>query len=271
MRADVLGATSHRSARRKVRLRKALPASTCSRRRRPHIAGLQQGGKRVIVGCWTEGSADRMGGVLADHGVTALKRIADWREANGLHKSAVGLAVLGIEHGFEGPDFAVLTEQDVLGDRMVRSRGRQRRSQNFLSEASALTPGDLVTHIEHGIGRYLGLKAIEVQGEPHDCLELQYDGGKLFLPVENIELLTRFGSEESGVQLDRLGGVGWQSRKARMKQRVREMAAELIRIAAGARHEGDCRQRTRPPGCTTNSAPASPMPRPRIRKRRLPM
>ena len=197
-----------------------------------HIAQLQASGHRVVVGCWTEGSTERMGGVLADHGVAAIKRIADWREGEGLHKSAVGLAVLGIEHGFEAPDFAVVTEQDILGDRMVRSRGRARRSQNFLSEASALTPGDLVTHIEHGIGRYLGLKAIEVQAEPHDCLELQYDGGKLFLPVENIELLTRFGSEEAGVQLDKLGGVGWQTRKARMKARVREMAAELIRIAA---------------------------------------
>ena len=197
-----------------------------------HVAALQQSGHRVVIGCWSEGSAERMGGVLADHGVAAIKRIADWREAEHLHKNAVGLAVLGIEHGFEAPDFALITEQDILGDRMVRSRGRARRSQNFLSEASALTPGDLVTHIEHGIGRYLGLKAIEVQAEPHDCLELQYDGGKLFLPVENIELLTRFGSEEAGVQLDRLGGVGWQHRKARMKARVREMAAELIRIAA---------------------------------------
>jgi transcription-repair coupling factor (superfamily II helicase) len=197
-----------------------------------HIAQLQQSGRRVVIGCWSEGSADRMGGVLADHGVAAIRRIADWREAATLHKSAVGLAVLGIEHGFEAPDFAIVTEQDILGDRMVRPRGRARRSQNFLAEASALSPGDLVTHIDHGIGRYLGLKTIEVQAEPHDCLELQYDGGKLFLPVENIELLTRFGSEEAGVQLDKLGGVGWQHRKARMKARVREMAAELIRIAA---------------------------------------
>ena len=197
-----------------------------------HIQQLMQNGRRALVACWSEGSADRMGGVLADHGLAAIKRVADWREAEHLHKSAIGLAVLGIEHGFEAPDFAVITEQDILGDRMVRSRGRARRSQNFLSEASALTPGDLVTHIEHGIGRYLGLRAIEVQTEPHDCLELQYDGGKLFLPVENIELLTRFGSEEAGVQLDKLGGVGWQHRKARMKARVREMAAELIRIAA---------------------------------------
>ena len=110
-------------------------------------------------------------------------------------------------------------------------KSRQRRSQNFLSEASSLAPGDLVTHIEHGVGRYLGLKAIEALGAPHDCLELQYDGGKLFLPVENIELLTRYGSDE-GAQLDRLGGAGWQQRKARMKERVRAIAAELIRIAA---------------------------------------
>ncbi len=81
------------------------------------------------------------------------------------------------------------------------------------------------------MARYLGLKAIEALGAPHDCLELQYDGGKLFLPVENIELLSRYGSDE-GAQLDRLGGAGWQKRKAEMKARVREIAAELIRIAA---------------------------------------
>ena len=76
------------------------------------------------------------------------------------------------------------------------------------------------------------MKAIEALGAPHDCLELQYDGGKLFLPVENIELLTRYGADEGTAQLDRLGGAGWQQRKARMKERVREIAAELIRIAA---------------------------------------
>ena len=197
-----------------------------------HVKALQQRGKRTLIACWSEGSAERMGGVLSDHGLPAVKRVQDWREAQELHGSAMGLAVLGLEHGFEAPDFALVSEQDVLGDRMVRRSGRQRRSQNFLSEASALATGDLVTHIEHGVGRYLGLKAIEVTGAPHDCLELQYDGGKLFLPVENIELLTRYGSEESSVQLDKLGGLGWQSRKAKMKSRVREIAAELIRVAA---------------------------------------
>jgi len=197
-----------------------------------HALALQKAGKRVLVACWTEGSAERMGGVLSDHGLTAMKRVADWREAEKLDRRAVGLAILGLEHGFEASDFTIISEQDVLGDRMVRRSGRKRRTQNFLAEASALVAGDLVTHIEHGIGRYIGLKTLEVAGAPHDCLEIQYDGGKLFLPVENIELLSRYGSEESGVQLDKLGGLSWQTRKARLKERVREIAAELIRIAA---------------------------------------
>jgi transcription-repair coupling factor (superfamily II helicase) len=197
-----------------------------------HVETLQKAGKRVIFAAWTEGSSERMGGVLADHGLTAIRRITDWRDGLKLDASATGIAGLGVERGFEAPDFAVVAEQDILGDRMVRAHARARRAQNFLTEASTLARGDLVTHIEHGIGRYLGLQTIDVAGAPHDCLELQYDGGKLFLPVENIELLTRYGADEGTAQLDRLGGAGWQQRKARMKARVREIAAELIRIAA---------------------------------------
>jgi transcription-repair coupling factor (superfamily II helicase) len=196
-----------------------------------HLKALAAAGKRVLVASWTEGSVERMGGVMSDHGVSPIRKVADWPEALKLDKSAYGIACLGIERGFEAPDFAILSEQDVLGDRMVRAATRARRAQNFIAEASSLTPGDLVTHIEHGVGRYLGLKAIDALGAPHDCLELQYDGGKLFLPVENIELLTRYGSDE-GAQLDRLGGAGWQLRKAKMKERVRAIAAELIKIAA---------------------------------------
>ncbi len=197
-----------------------------------YIKLLQAAKKRVVVAAWSEGSADRLGGVLSDHGLPAMRAVDNWPDALELHDNAVGVGVLGIEHGFEAQDFAIVAEQDILGDRMVRPRARSKRAQNFLTEASSLAPGDLVTHIEHGIGRYLGLRTIHVAGAPHDCLELQYDGGKLFLPVENIDLLTRYGADEGTAQLDRLGGAGWQSRKARMKERVREIAAELIRIAA---------------------------------------
>src|SRR5581483_6674376 len=117
--------------------------------------------------------------------------------------------------------------------RLVRPRRASRRAENFIAEVTSLSSGDLVAHVDHGIGRFVGLKAIEVGGAPHDCLEIHYaDGAKLFLPVENIELLSRYGSEEANVDLDRLGGGGLQSRKARMKARLLEIAGELIKIAA---------------------------------------
>jgi len=140
--------------------------------------------------------------------------------------------VLPLETGFEGPGLAVIGEQDILGDRLVR-KARVKKASDALTEASSLAVGDLVVHADHGIGRFVGLTTIEAAGEPHDCLELHYQGGdKLYLPVENIELLSRYGSDESGVILDKLGGVAWQSRKAKLKQRIRDMAEKLIKVAA---------------------------------------
>jgi len=187
--------------------------------------------KRVVIACWSAGSADRMGGVLADHGVAAIRLVQTWAEVATLDRQAVAIVVLGLESGFETQDIALISEQDILGDRLIR-RQRQKRAANFIAEAAALNQNDLVVHVDHGIGRYLGLKTIEAAGAPHDCLELQYDGGKLFLPVENIELLSRYGADDEGAILDRLGGSGWQTRKAKLKNRIRDMAEQLIKVAA---------------------------------------
>ena len=141
--------------------------------------------------------------------------------------------MLGLDAGFATADVALITEEDILGERLVRPRRQVKRAENFIAEVTSLSAGDVVVHVDHGIGRFVGLRAIEAAGAPHDCLEIHYAGGdKLFLPVENIELLSRYGSEEAGVELDRLGSTAWQSRKARMKNRIREMAGELIKIAA---------------------------------------
>jgi transcription-repair coupling factor (superfamily II helicase) len=197
-----------------------------------HIGALRGEGKRVIVACFSDGSRDRMGQVLVDHGLTALKTVADWRDAAAMREETVGLAVLGIESGFVTDTLAVVGEQDILGDRLVRSQKR-RRPADFLRDVTALAEGDLVVHIDHGIGRFRGLKTIEAAGAPHDCLEILYaDNNRVYLPVENIELLSRFGSEGADVALDKLGGVAWQNRRARMKQRLRDMAAQLIKVAA---------------------------------------
>jgi transcription-repair coupling factor (superfamily II helicase) len=198
-----------------------------------HVLSLQGKGKQVAIALWSEGARERMSHVLADHRLHNLTSVVSWPQAAGLPKHAVALAVLGIESGFETESAAIISEQDILGDRLVRPRRASKRAENFIAEATSLAPGDLVVHVDHGIGRFFGLQAIEAAGAPHDCLEIHYaDDTKLFLPVENVELLSRYGSEESGVELDRLGGGNWQARKARMKSRIREIAGELIKIAA---------------------------------------
>ncbi|HEY6383409.1 MAG TPA: transcription-repair coupling factor [Pseudolabrys sp.] len=198
-----------------------------------HVLALQATGKRVSVALWSDGARDRMSHVLADHNLHNLTSVGSWPQALTLPRSTVALAVLGIESGFETEDAAIISEQDILGDRLVRPRRAARRAENFIAEATSLAPGDLVVHVDHGIGRFQGLQPIEAAGAPHDCLEIHYaEGAKLYLPVENVDLLSRYGSEETAVDLDRLGGGNWQARKARMKSRIREIAGELIKIAA---------------------------------------
>ena len=198
-----------------------------------HVRSLQDTGKTVVIAAWTEGSRERLGHVLRDHGLDRVETVGSWAKALALDARTTGLAILGLETGFETDAVAVLAEQDILGERLVRPRRSAKRAQNFIAEVTSLSAGDLVVHVDHGIGRFVGLKTVEAAGAPHDCLELHYAGGdRLFLPVENIELLTRYGSEEAGVVLDKLGGHGWQTRKARMKNRIREMASQLIKVAA---------------------------------------
>jgi transcription-repair coupling factor (superfamily II helicase) len=198
-----------------------------------HVDALQSARKRVVFALWSEGARDRMASVLGEHALHNLVNVDTWPQAQARPAVEIALAVLGLEAGFETDTLAVIGEQDILGDRLVRRRRGAARAENFIAEASALAAGDLVVHADHGIGRFVGLKTIEAAGAPHDCLEIHYAGNdKLFLPVENIELLSRYGAGDSAVELDRLGGAAWQARKARMKSRIREMAGELIKLAA---------------------------------------
>lgn len=192
----------------------------------------QAEGKRTIIACWSEGTRDRMAQVLKDHEYENLNLIQFWQQTQELGKHTIGLIVLGLESGFETDSQFVLSEQDILGERIIRSRKRK-KGADAITEASGLAAGDLVVHVDHGIGRFVGLKAIEVTGAPHDCVEIEYaKGDRLYLPVENIELLSRYGSEGGAGVLDKLGGVAWQAKKSKLKQRIREMADQLIKVAA---------------------------------------
>ncbi len=193
----------------------------------------------MLVSAWTEGSLDRLLQVLTEHGLEKIETVSDLRTVKALSRDKVTAAVIPIEDGFETSDFVVVTEQDILGDRLVRRTKRSKRNADVITEAAGLAAGDIVVHVDHGIGRFIGLRTIEAAGAPHDCVEIHYAGdAKLFLPVENIELLSRYGSEGSEAVLDRLGGGAWQARKAKLKKKLLDMAGQLIRIAAERQMRG---------------------------------
>ena len=182
----------------------------------------------VVIASYSEGARERLSGLLEDEGVTETIPVTDMGRVG---KRGVHLAVWPLEAGFEAPGLTVISEQDVLGDRLIRQTKRKRRADNFLTEANSLSPGDLVVHVDHGVGRFLGLEVVTALGAAHECLALEYaENAKLYLPVENIELLSKYGHEEG--LLDKLGGGAWQAKKARLKERIRQIAERLIRVAA---------------------------------------
>ncbi len=186
--------------------------------------------RNVVIASWSEGARERLKGLLEDQKITNAKEIKDFREVPE-GRGQLFLMVWALEAGFAAPGLAVISEQDVLGDRLVSKPLRKRKADNFLREVDTLSIGDLVVHVEHGVGRYLGLETITALGAPHACVALEYaENAKLYLPVENIELLSRYGHEEG--LLDRLGGGAWQAKKAKLKERIREIADKLMRIAA---------------------------------------
>ena len=198
-----------------------------------HVDSLSGEGKRILIGAFTGGTRERLITVMGEHGLGPLIEVENWADAESLQKGAIGVAVLGLERGFVTDDIAVISEQDILGERLSRPGKRKVTAENFIADVSTLSEGDMVVHVEHGIAQYAGLVTLDVGGAAHDCLKLIYSGDdKLFLPVENIDVITRYGSEDAGAQLDKLGGAAWQARRAGLKQRLKDMAEQLIKIAA---------------------------------------
>jgi len=203
-----------------------------------HLKALLKSGSRPIIASYSNGARERLKGLLKDHGAPPLADADGWQAALGVAaptsgRGTVAMVVLPIDHGFTSTDIALISEQDMLGDRLVRRHKKRKSADAFLAELAALSPGDLVVHQDHGIGRYEGLISIPVGNSPHDCVALSYSGGdKLYVPVENIDVLSRYGSDSENVTLDKLGGEAWQRRKSKLKERIRAIAHELLKTAA---------------------------------------
>lgn len=194
----------------------------------------QNNHKKKIICCYTDGSLDRMFGTLKDNHFKNLVVAKSWEEVEKeSQKSKVILFMLELQHGFNSPEYFVVTEQDLWGERKNLRSKRKVSAENLISDISSLNVGEYVVHIEHGIGRFEGLENIVTDGAAHDCLKLIYaHGDKLYVPVENIDVISRYGSEDSNVILDVLGGSAWEAKKSKVKEKIRDIAEKLIKIAA---------------------------------------
>ncbi len=207
---------------------RALPDGDVFGELKIHIASLAP--RKILIACYSDGALSRVKTMLENAEIKGLQDVSKFEK---LKAGRVGLGVLALEHGFVSDDLAVITEQDILGDRLARKTKKRKAADNFLTEVSSLEPGDLVVHIDHGVGRFESLETLDVSGVLHDCLKLVYHADdKLYVPVENIDVLSRFGSDEGFAQLDRLGGAGWQARKSKVKKDLMAMADGLLKIAA---------------------------------------
>lgn len=183
--------------------------------------------RRVILSASTPGSSQRIAGLMRDRNLP-LFAADHFGEAL---KEAPSILTAPFEKGFSTDRFIVITETDMLGDRIIRAP-KKRKNTDFIADLSTLNPGDLVVHQTHGIGRFSALIPLQIAGAAHDCLCIEYDGGdKLFVPVENADVLSRYGNAEH-VALDKLGGAAFAVRKERVKKDLFAMAEQLIGIAS---------------------------------------
>jgi transcription-repair coupling factor (superfamily II helicase) len=187
---------------------------------------------RNLISCFSEGSRERMRSMLDEHDLHTIL-VDKWADASDVKGKSIGLMILDLENGFQSDEFIIISEQDLLGERLGQRRATKKRAENFITEAASLAEGELVVHKEHGLGRFEALETLTISGEKHDCLRIIYHGGdKIYVPVENIDALSRYGSEEDAIQLDKLGSASWQMRKAALKKRIKLIAEDLIKVAA---------------------------------------
>ncbi len=212
------------------------------------LNSLRDRGTAAVVACHTAGQAERLKRLLLDRHLMVKLHAEPFADASGsLFDPAVHahLFVGEVSSGFEvaGQPIALISDEDVFGPRSARKMKRRSKSEllPFIDAFKELNEGDLVVHVDHGIGRYQGLTRMSIRGVDGDFLVLKYEGqDKLYLPVAKLRLVQKFsGSDPANVRLDRLGGQSWERTKRRVKEHLLQMAAELLEVyAARKAHQG---------------------------------
>ena len=203
-------------------------------------------GIAAVVACGTPSAADRLRRLLEDRRQVARSHPGGLPEdPASLYDPAVHCHLVSgeISGGFVDGEgrLALVADEEIFGHRVRRRTRRSREDKQFAAAFRELEEGDLVVHVEHGIGRYLGLTKMQIRGVEGDFLVVAYEGAdRLYLPVAKLRQVQKFtGAAQESIRLDRLGGQSFALRKARVKEQLLKMAAELLDVyAARAAHPG---------------------------------
>ena len=170
---------------------------------------------KTLIACLTEGFKDRITKLLPDYKIKAPT------------------IVLPLDFGFYTSDFFLIGEQAIFGEKIIRKKSNKAASQRLLEEGLSIAENELVVHRDHGIGSFKGINTIETAGIKIDMIKIEYGGSDtLYVPVDDINLITRYGSDNPLIQLDRLGVAAWKNRREKVRTRIKVAAEELLKIAA---------------------------------------
>ncbi len=184
--------------------------------------------KIPVILCSARSSIERIKTIAADYEYTT-QEITQLSLAK---KNIINLAIAPLRNGFVTNKYLFISEQDILGDKFTtQGHTTKRKLKNILTELDNISEGEMIVHKEHGIAMFERIQTIYVDEIAHDCLKLIYANNDiLYLPVENIDQIKKYGGD--AVMPDKLGGANWQKRKARLKNRIKDIAAKLIKITA---------------------------------------
>ena len=205
---------------------------------RDRLQGWLQEGTRVRLVASTRGHADRLSGVLRAFGLepVVLAHGAPLEELVEGKDAALAVMVGPLVRGFRLPAdrLALVSEEEIFGARAHREvRARRAPGMADLGDLGEIVQGDPVVHDEHGVGRYRGLKKLDVRGVAQDFMHLEYEGGSLYVPVYRISVVRRYvGGAAEGLRLDKLGGDTWQQKRRRVSAEARKIAEELLQLYA---------------------------------------
>jgi transcription-repair coupling factor (superfamily II helicase) len=185
---------------------------------------------RIILVASSQGQADRTRDILQEGGIIAP--LIAHREIFS-YEGVVSVSIGCLSSGFFAPGLLVLTEKELFGERPGYRPIRKSRVSKLLTSLDDLRPGDFVVHKDHGIGKFHGLYTQTTEGVKEDLLRIEYEGGRLYIPLQSIDRINKFHTEEGIVpKIDRLGGKTWQHTREKVKKKIREMAEKLVTLYA---------------------------------------